>query len=68
MTRQPVNPLRPAREPRVITQVEAARLLSRSVRTIRQYRRQGLLRTIVINGRAGVEMASVNALIERGRH
>ncbi len=55
-------------EPRIVTNVEAARQLDCSTRSIQRYRRKGLLTTCVVNGRARVTTESIRALVQRGIH
>lgn len=53
-------------EPRVVSNVEAGRLLGCSARSIQRYRRAGLLVTVVIQGRSRVLTSSIHDLIAKG--
>ncbi len=55
-------------EPRVVSNVEAGRLLGCSARSIQRYRRAGLLVTVVIQGRSRVLTSSIHDLIAKGIH
>ncbi|MDQ2785777.1 MAG: helix-turn-helix domain-containing protein [Chloroflexota bacterium] len=68
VTKKPPYVNRSHNEPRIVTNVEAARQLGCSARSVQRWRRKGLLVTVVVNGRARVLSASIRDLVAKGTH